>query len=236
MSNLSKAEQEKAIAAFKADSAGFDGDNSLALGRASMCYGTPEEEKLYGPVGAKRGVLIDVLEKRALASTRIVPLYGWEDRCFWPKDAKAPVYVYKFADYHKIPAEHLVDGTDAAGKYLPPLASKRYNWVCMVEGEQFPYLFTFKRTSMKAGEFIRTMEARRASRKMGSALYALGLEDAQSQDGKAYKRLVASVVGDVPPAMIADVSLLRSGLSAIKAKAETMAAEAGDVDADEIPI
>ena len=232
---LSKIEQEKALAEFQQGVATFDGDNSLSLGRAAMCYGTPEEEQMYGAIGAKRGVLIDTMEKRGLASTKIVPLYGWEDRCCWPKGEKAPTYVYKFKDYNKIPAGHSDWSDDGKGGRVPPIASIRYNFVCFVEGEQFPYLFTFKRTSAKAGEFIRTMEARRATRKMGTAMYVLKLIDDKTSEGKAYKRLVAEVVGDCPADMVPMVVTARKQTAVLSAVAEQMSTEhAGEVE-EEVP-
>ena len=224
------------LAAFHGDSAAFEGDNSLSLGRAAMCFGTPEEEQMYGAIGAKRGILIDVVEKRELKSAKVVPLYGWEDRCCWPKDDRAPSYVYKFKEYAKIPAGHLDWTEDDKGKRVPPIAMLRYNWVCFVEGEEFPYLLTFKKTSAKAGEFIRTMEARRASRKMGSALYALKLIDDKNSEGKAYKRLVAEVAGNCPDAMIPMVVTAREQLAHLSKQAETLANETQTTDGDDIPI
>ena len=222
-----------AVRQHEATASSFEGSDEASLGRCAMYYGTPEEESMYAGVkGLARGVLIDVLEKRALKSTLIVPVHGWEDMCRWDKGSPLPRYIAKPSEYHTIPEEDKAWAEGDKGKSLAPLASLRYHFIVIVQGEPYPYLMTFKRSSLKAGKFIRQYEARRNASKQASPFYALTLVDDKNADGKVYKRMVASFALECDADTKQTVVIARSSIRGVIAQAEVMAAEATPIDAE----
>ena len=240
---MSKAQSEivkvtaEQLAKFADGGAEYDGASGDTLGRVAMCYGTPEEEKMYGP-DIKRGQLVDVLECRALKSTRFVPVAGWESWIKWSKGAKTPDYVYRRNEYHKIPKIDLMDGTNPDGSWSPPLAMHTHNWIVAVEGEPYPFLFTFRRTAHKAGDFIRMTDARRRITKQGSALYNAKLIDDKNAAGQAYKRLTVEVVGNCPDDLRPLILTAREAFARLQERAASLETETGHVDRpdDGIPL
>jgi hypothetical protein len=200
---------------------GLDEARSL-IGRMAMYNGTTEEQTMYDGCDFKPGDFIDVLEKRKLNSSKVVPLGAFVSWVFWPKGERVPVYNVK--DKKKVPAEHLAwNGTE------PPLATQCINAMLAVEGEAWPYLFVFKKTGFKAGELIFQLEGRRGMAQKGRGLYELGSQKKQNAAKQTYHELTARPVGDCPESLVELVKAYEVNKAQVHAKAEGMADDGADL-------
>lgn len=211
-----------------------EGLNLSMMGRLAVWNSTPIQAEAYGEIDAKNGDLIDTMSKRKCASNRIVPVHGFTIWQRWDKDTKAPQYTYTLAEKGRVPAEDLEP--DENGNTV---AYKAFCLICLVEGEGYPFLMTFKRTSLRTGEDIMRWVARRMSIGQDPGAYTIGTKADKSGAGQTYLRTV--LVGT--PANIAADTLplyerVTASLERFKAKAASVAAESeGDGhDDDGIPI
>lgn len=207
--------------------AGRDASNSIS--RVVMFQGTAQEEALYGS-DFKRGDFIETLEKRLLGkSIEIVCVAGWMSWSKFVEGQTAPVY--SFRSKAEVPAEDLEWGEEGAAK-RSPAACETVNMVCVVNGEPFPALFMFKRTSIKAyTKVIEPCESR-----FGRCVYELSSEDDKNASGQPYKRLKARMVRKLSEgdALIPIVTAIEFEFKKAKAKFEKTADAAPDEDS--IPI
>jgi hypothetical protein len=208
-------------------------ETSMNISRLTMYQGTPEEEKMYGQ--HTRGMFLDALENRELdTKVRIMPVIAFATWSLWEKGAKQPTETWH--DENDVPPD-LMQWTEKDGKRVPPQAQEAINVICCVDGENWPYLFVFKRTSLKA--FQRTigpLENRRAAQKKSPGLYELTSEDDKNADNQTFKRLKARFAGDPSPELTALALHVFKMQQQIKAKAAEMAQEepAGNFDPDKV--
>jgi len=212
------------------DGAMIEGDEgaNAQLGRLAMYYDTKEEKVKYAGCGFAEGDLIDVLEKRKVASKKIVPIGGYITYVKWPDGAKQPEYVLK--NKAEVPPGDLEwdNGT-------PPIATRCVNAIVLVEGEPWPYLFTFKKTSHKVGETIFQLEARRGMAKRGRGCYEIGHTDGKNADGDSYTQITYRPAGDCPASLSDLLARCVTGYAAVKAKAEDVEQTVAD-ESDNVPI
>lgn len=204
-----------------------DGVNLTMLGRLTVFNGSPKQKAEYGKE-FRDGDLIDVMEKRKTATNQIVPVYAFPLWQRWDKDERAPAYTYGKAERHRVPAEDLQRGPNDE----PPACYEALAMVCLVVGEQVPYLFTFKRTSRGTGDNIARHEMRRRTLGKDPGVYTITVKADKNDAGQDYYRVVLDGVPSDMNDATADLFQLVAGqLSVIKDKA-TEAAKQGD---DELP-
>jgi hypothetical protein len=205
-------------------------DSQTLIGRMAMYNGTTEEQATYEGCGFQPGDFIDVLERRKLSTSRIVPLGAFVSYLHWPQGAKQPLYNVRHKS--EVPAEHLewIDGK-------PPMATQCLNAMVAVEGEPWPYLFVFKKTGYKAGELIFRLEGRRGAISKGRGLYELGSKKEKNAAGQTYHELTSRPVGDCPDSLVPLVEGYEANKTQTMAKAATMASDQPTPDGgDGIPI
>lgn len=192
-------------------------DTSPQLSRIVMYQGTAEEEEVYGQ--HSRGVFLDALESRELGTElEFMPVYAWASWAKFVSGQKAPEYSTR--NKSEVPAEDLEFGEDGT----PPAATESINVVIVVQGEAWPYLFVFKRTSLRAfTKTVKPIEARRAATGKTPGLYQLSSTDDKSADGKPFKRLVCRALGD-PDAEVATLAKqVYDAMEGVKEKAAALA-------------
>lgn len=194
-------------------------DATLSLGRMALYQGTMEEQARYEGSDFKPGDFIDVLEKRKLASSRIVPVTAFKTWVKWPQGAMQPEYVHR--DKSMVPPEDQAFGPNGE----PPVAVECINTVVLVEGEPWPYLFVFKKTAIAAGRDIFKLEARRGSAGQGRGLYELGSKTEQNKAKQSYKKLTMRPVGNCPETLVPLLEQCISQIDRVKSEAENKAAE-----------
>ena len=160
------------------------------LSKVVLFQGTAEEEEMYGE--HRRGQFLDALESRELGEEiRIMPVYAWKTWAKFVKGEKRPEY--STDDFSAVPPDDLEWGEDGT----PPAVTESINAVVAVQGEAWPYLFVFKRTSLKAfNKTVKPIEARRTATGKMPGLYLLASTDDKSADGKPFKRLTCRSLGD----------------------------------------
>lgn len=206
-----------------------DDSNGPQLSRIVLYQGTAEEEEMYGE--HKRGVFLDALESREIgAEVKFMPIYAWKSWAKFVPGQKAPEYSTRIKA--EVPAEDLEWGGDNGNE--PPAATESVNVVVVVEGEEWPYLFVFKRTSLKAfNKTVKPIEARRATTGKTPGLYSLTSVDDKSADGKPFKRLACRALGDPTPDVMALGKSVFDAMDSVKVRAEEMAADgSAEVDGD----
>lgn len=218
---------ETAIAAPTASAADFGGglvvkgksDSGINLSKLTMFQGTAEEEKMYGE--HKRGMFIDALESRELGdSVKIMPVVAFAQWALWREGAKQPEKVWH--DEKDVPVE-MLEWRGEGDNRTPPEAQESINVVCCVEGQEWPYTFTFKRTSLRTwNKTIAPLEARRGATGKCPGVYELTSEDDKNEAGQAFKRLKARPVGDPSPELVKLALQVFNAQQAFKAKAAEM--------------
>jgi hypothetical protein len=199
-------------------------DSSTKLGRISLYQGTSQEQATYGEGVFRRGDFVDVLERRKLATSSIIPIHAEVKYQRWDKDSKLPAYTYSAKDRNLIPAEDLAWNGDE-----PPLAAKLIDMVVVVRGEPYPYLFSFKRTGLRAGELILQFEKRRALKGIRFSMYDLGSEDEKNNGGNVFRRLTVKNPVDVPEDCFDVLRAVTQALATVKAQAAKV------VQVDDVP-
>jgi len=210
--------------------AGLEGDGPQ-VSRLTMFNDTAEEKEMYG--SHVWGTYIDTLSNEALGEkVQILPIDAWGSWAKWTQGSKAPEYSTK--NKADVPPKDLEWDGDRA-----PAATQIINVIVLVVGREWPYLFQFKRTGLKAfTKVIAPMEARRGSLRHGPGLYELSSEKDKSADGKPYKRVTARYVGNPPAELIATAITIKSAIASVKARAEAVAdaAHNASTEGDDIPI
>lgn len=204
-------------------------DGGPQLSKVILYQGTAQEQEAYGT--HERGVFLDALESRELGKTiQIVPIDAWASWAKFEKGSSVPVY--SETDKARVPAEDLEWGEDGT----PPAATMAINVVVIVAGEDWPYLFVFKRTGLKAFlKCVRPIEARRAMKNMPRGLYELSSTDDKNADGQPFKRLTCRFVGDPDAEMQANAKAIYQGIEAVKAQAATLEQDAPATDTEDVP-
>lgn len=195
-----------------------DTDKTPKIGRLVCYQGTQTEDKKYGApkdTGFSRGDYLDPLERRSLGDkVNVMPIGGWMEWVYWPKDAKLPIY--RHTDRSQVPPGDLLFEGDQ-----PPKAMACACIVVAVEGEPWPYVFVFKGTSWGAWEqTIKPFEGRRASLKKGPGMYTLSTRDDKNAKNQDYKRVTAKPAGDPTAAMLELGSVVRSTITNVQAAAK----------------
>jgi len=189
-------------------------DSSTKLGRISLYQGTSQEQAIYGEGVFRRGDFVDCLERRKIASNFIIPIHAEIKYQRWDDGAKLPAYTYSAKERHLIPAEDLAwDGAN------PPVAAKLIDMVVVVRGEMYPYLFTFKRTALRAGELILQYEKRRGMKGLRFGMYELGSEDEKNNGGNVFRRLTVKNPVDATEDTFEVLASVTQALAAVKAQA-----------------
>jgi len=192
-------------------------DTGPQLSRIVMFQGTAEEEEVYGE--HKRGVFLDALESRELGTEiEFMPVYAWASWAKFVPGQKAPEYSTR--NKAEVPPADLEFGEDGS----PPAATESINVVIVVKGEAWPYLFVFKRTSLRAfSKTVKPVEARRAATGKSPGLYQLASTDDKSADGKPFKRLVCRALGDPDKEVAVLAKKVFDAMDSVKEKAESLA-------------
>lgn len=179
----------------------LEGGNDILIGRLSLYQGTPTEQANYDGCGFTPGDFVDALGKCKVAENKkvkIVPVHAFTTYMLWPNGAPTPTYLVR--DRRQVPPDHL-EWKD--GK--PPICAECINALVLVEGQAWPFLLIFKRTSFKAGQNIFTLEGRRRitakdGEKMKHGCYELSSSDA-SQGTNRYKKMQYRPAGDCPDSL-----------------------------------
>ncbi len=213
-----------------------DEGGSAQLGRLAMYYDTKEEKVKYAGCGFVEGDLIDCLEKRKVATKRIVPIGAYITYVNWPRGQKQPTYVLK--DKRQVPPQDLEWQDDARNpdKRTPPNATRCINAIVLIDGEPWPYLMTFKKTTHKIGETIFQLEARRGMAKRGRGAYVIGHQDGKNADGDTFAQMTYRPDGDCPQSLHALLADCVAGYAAVKAKAEVVEQTTSDEMVDDCPV
>lgn len=130
----------------------------LAFPRLHLYQGTPKERKRYGEF--KPGDLLDTSSNTKIPHAEFLPIRGWRQYIQWGDKAKQegiikqslnktdwPEYMHRFAD----------DGS-------PPAVTEYIQWLLLFKGQQIPFVVSFTKRALKAGQLIYTL----APMKMGS--------------------------------------------------------------------
>lgn len=194
----------------------------LNLSRVVLYQGTPKEEEVYGK--HDRGTFLDSLDYRALGKeVKIMPVFAFATWAVWEQGASAPAQTW--TDQRSVPKD-LLEWSEEGGKRIPPQAVESINVVCLVEGQQWPYVIVFKRTGLKAfNRTIAPLEARNASINKPPGLYALSSITDKNGQGQPFQRLTARPAGDPPAAMVALGLKILEARGTVRAKAEQVAAD-----------
>lgn len=207
---------------------GTEDTGSNTIPALVLCQGTAEEVEAYGD--GKRGKFLDSLDGSVVGEkVNVVICGGFMSWSKWESGSKAPVYTaYAIGD---VPPDDL-RWTDNGPVRKPPSAVECVNTVVCVQGVEWPFLFRFKRTGLKAyRKVISPLEKRRGLQGKGAGLYELAHTPDKNPDGKPYLRLTAKFAGEVPASMAAQVNAVMTQLEAFKAKAK-VAAETDNVTTD----
>lgn len=188
-------------------------DQSLSLGRMSLYQGTPTEQEKYDGCGFKPGDFVDVLERRKMASSRIVCVAGFMTWQNWPKDFPKPVYTFR--NRNEVPVEDLDWNGDQ-----PPAATEVYNYIVLVDGEGWPYLLNFKRTAFKVGKDIAQLEARRSASGAGRGFYALASKVEKNANKQSYQAMTYQILGNCPETMYPLLTSCLKQIENVKKQAE----------------
>lgn len=204
------------------------------IGRLALFQGTLEEQTIYLDCDFEGGDFIDVLEKFNIGDTvRIVPVWAFFTWVKWVQGQRTPEYVLH--KQSEVPNEDLewADGQ-------PPAATKCINTIVLIEGQPWPYVFIFKRTSYKVGQNIFTIEARRGKSDRGRGMYELSSSAAKGAGGQSYHQLAYRPVGNCPAGLAklldACVKDLTQFQAAARDSASQMYEEQEQGDGDDIPI
>lgn len=173
---MSKAVTKNTEAAITTATSGLSAtgmDNTdLQIPVAYLFQGTAKERKEYPD--AKPGDLINKLTGELIASRNFMPIHVYKS---WAKFEKGKGLVYVESDKSRVPAEDLewIDGQ-------PPAANETLNWYLMFEGMDYPVVFRFKKTSIKSGKRLYSLETLNRSGK-GSGLYELSHTEDEGPEG-----------------------------------------------------
>lgn len=209
----------------------IDPEGSAMLGRLALYQGTTTEQANYKGLGFEVGNFIDVLGRERVAEqeVKIVPVYGFCTWVSWTAGSPTPNYVLH--DPSRVPLEDL---EWAEGK--PPKAAKCINMMLLVEGQPWPFVAIFKRTSFQAGDAIFKLEKRREMAGKGRGCYAL-YSVQEKGGGGVYQKMKYRPAGDIPESLkpllsmcIADVVAMKNAtvamVDAVTSDADTF--NAGD--------
>lgn len=162
---------------------------------AAMFQGTSEEQERLGAF--KLGQIIDAVERRPVASNRFAVVKGEKWYVRWEKGEKTPVYAHnKKAD---VPAADLEWRDDGKGGRVPPLATETLAFLVVFEGEPWPNLIRFKKTSLKAGKSLYEL-CERARMQRRYAMYQFDFAKVTGDEG-VYAVPDIRQVGDATPEM-----------------------------------
>lgn len=164
-----------------------------------LYQGTTEEADTFGP-GFAVGDLLDKIEKRKTATRNIAVIRGVRRWKKWVEGSNIPVY-----DYDNI--NDVPDGesewTGEGENRTPPLATETYEYMVMVQGEPFPYVFRFKVTSLEQGKLLYELcERAKAKRRFG--LYEVGFIKEKGKKG-SYAVPQLRDIGNAPEDMAKEV-------------------------------
>lgn len=209
------------------------GEAQSLIGRLAMYNGTTQEQEMYDGCGFSPGDYFDVLERRKLVDPHIVPLGGYVSWMKWPKGAPTPEYNVR--EKSRVPQEDLV-WKDSQ----PPVATECINMLVAVNGEPWPYLFIFKRTSYKAGQNMLRLEARRSAIGSGRGMYKLSSKKEKNSAGQTYHEVTVTPAGNCPESLYPLISAYLGNKSSMEQRAEKLATDTGAVEVvdggDDIPI
>ena len=186
---IEKQEAASLPAVFQAGENRFEGADAedMILPRFHVFQDTSKERDEIGKE-FELGDMVDPIECRKLASNRIVPLTGWKSWAKWQEGESKPVYSTRVKI--DVPPEDLEWDGDQ-----PPAATEQMNWLVVVEGEPMPYVLALKRTSLKAGKTLYTLETTRNRLKRGPGVYEVTWTK-ESGGGGVYARIQIRAAGD----------------------------------------
>lgn len=176
------------------------------------------------------GDLIDVVERRKVSSRRFSVVAGRRAWVKWVKGINAPEYAYE--NKADVPPGDLEWTGDSASR-TPPIATETWEFVVLVEGETFPFLWRAKRTSVKCGKYLYEL-TERARMQRRIALYELGFVQEKNDKG-VYAVPTVRQVGDCPPEMAEAVVKFRRSFVNRPIEADDGALKSAGDDS-EIPI
>lgn len=176
------------------------------------------------------GDLIDVVERRKVGSRRLTVVCGRRMWVKWVKGLPAPEYVCD--NKADVPADDL-RWTGEGDNRIPPAATETWEFIVLVEGEPFPFLWRAKKTAAKCGKTLYEL-TERARMQRRIALYELGWKQGPSDKG-VYAVPTVRQVGDCPPEMAEAVVKFRRSFASRPIEADDGALGQGHDDS-EIPI
>jgi hypothetical protein len=224
--------QDNKSTAIQTQSLGLSSDgmdvSDLKIPVAAIFQGTPKEQKAFPD--AKMGQIIDKLSGQEMQSNRFVPIHVYKSWAKFVKVNGVTELEYIETDKSRVPAADLVwQETDEGNK--PPAATETLNYYLMFEGATYPVIWRFKKTSLKAGQHMYSLESMlRSGQGKDVGLYEMGKIEKESSDGPYFVPDIR-LIGD-PPADLLRMALQFSG--AIKSG---KVVETGDeFSNDDIPV
>ena len=154
MSDLAVKQSGGALAAMPQGMGVLEGGTAqdMTIPLAHLYQDTTQERRVFGS-GFNPGDLVNIITLQPIAARRFVVLNGWID--YEDKRENAPTRVSRNPadwpdDDHKF-----LDRAD--NKKPHPAVTKRMNFAVLFEGEDWPVVLRFKKTSLGAGRNLNTM-------------------------------------------------------------------------------
>lgn len=182
-------------------------NSDLVMPQAHIVQGLPKEKEKYGKCDT--GDVINTLTLEKLfsydvdnkklvpdtANNTFIPICGWPEWVNWPKDAQRPIY--RFRNRSDVPADDLVWKDAANGERIPPIAMQTFNFIVLFAADpSIPLALVFKKTSVKAGQTLLSLEKMRG--RGGPGLYAMTFRKESKPKG-TYIVPVLRPAGNPPP-------------------------------------
>ena len=205
---------------------GRDERSKINIAKLSLYQGTTEEQEQYGD-GFKRGEWLDTLAVKSLGEkvcVLFVPGLMTAQYAIWEKGKRVPTASWDNAA--SVPKELLEPSTLPDGTWVPPQAQEAISCVVCVEGQDWPYLLVFKKTSLKCfNKRIMPMEAQLASANQPPGMYEMSSVDDKNAAGQGYKRVTAKYVGRPTQKMLELAKVVFSRASKYKQAARELQEE-----------
>ena len=167
--------------------------DDFSIDRLTVIQGTSKEIELHGEhergtwVYCSTGVALDIKD------LPFVPIMGYNEWIKYAAGGTGAGIEYRTQNLADVNPDDLIWGTGKNDKGFA--AVKHSNWVVLFEGHDMPVIISFKKTSLKSGQALSSMETARkvAAKRRGEnptpGLYCLDVRDKSFSEGSA---LIAS--------------------------------------------
>jgi len=181
----------------------LEGEDSsdMIIPRAHLFQGTNTESKIFGKE-AEPGELYNSVTGEKIGTTKFLVVDGFKD---W-----ADIQDNKVVFASKNKSDFQPDDLEWHD-HTPPRVQERINFICLFDGEEWPMILRFKKTSLAAGRTLNTMLKLHKGRKM----YELTTKERDFEKGSCLVPVIKPA-GDPPAEMYALACDLRDSLKGRK--------------------